>query len=124
MAVGRHTVDRSLNEFFQPLTDIRYIGALLYLGILSTMITTLLSSFALSRIEASKMSVFSNFSTLVSMAAGALFLNEQLRYYHIIGSLMIILGVLGTNFLGNKRGTIDTRKQMVRAESVPQKNEV
>ncbi|MEC0093553.1 DMT family transporter [Paenibacillus macquariensis] len=119
MAVGRHSIDGSLNEFFQPLADIRYIGALLYLGILSTMVTTLLSSFALSRIEASKMSVFSNFCTLVSMAAGALFLNEQLRYYHVIGAVMIILGVLGTNFLGNKRGTIDSTKPTMSAEIVP-----
>jgi drug/metabolite transporter (DMT)-like permease len=102
MAVGRHTTAGTLHEFFQPLTDISYIGALLYLGILSTMVTTLLSSFALSRIEASKMSVFSNFSTLVSMVAGVIFLNEQLQYYHVVGAIMIILGVLGTNFLGNE----------------------
>jgi drug/metabolite transporter (DMT)-like permease len=53
----------------------------------------------LSKIEASKMSVFGNLATLISMIAGVIFLQEQLEYYHIIGAIMIIAGILGTNLL-------------------------
>lgn len=49
------------------------------------------------------MSVFTNLSTIVSIAAGAVFLGEQITVYHWIGSFLIIAGVIGTNLLGRKR---------------------
>ncbi|KNF07049.1 hypothetical protein CLPU_28c00010 [Gottschalkia purinilytica] len=33
------------------------------------------------------------------MIAGVVFLKERLYYYHIIGSILIIGGIIGTNFL-------------------------
>jgi drug/metabolite transporter (DMT)-like permease len=53
--------------------------------------------------EASRMSVFANLSTIVSMTAGALFLGEEVTVYHLIGSVLIIAGVIGTNTLGRKK---------------------
>ena len=49
------------------------------------------------------MSVFANLGTVISIIAGVLILNEDIFYYHIIGSVLIISGVLGTNFLGRKK---------------------
>ena len=45
------------------------------------------------------MSVFSNLGTVISIVAGVIFLNEEIFYYHIIGSIFIVGGVIGTNFL-------------------------
>ncbi|MNI71557.1 EamA-like transporter family protein [compost metagenome] len=81
------------------------------------MFTTLLSSYALTHLEASKMSVFSNLSTLVSIAGGAWILHEPVSGYHIIGALLIIAGVLGTNSSGNVRG----RVKQVKADTSLQK---
>jgi len=39
---------------------------------------------------------------LITIIAGVLFLHEQIEYYHIIGAIMIVLGIVGTNFLGKK----------------------
>ncbi|WP_042164438.1 DMT family transporter [Paenibacillus gorillae] len=93
----RHTAEGTLQSFFQPFAQPSYVLALFYLGVVSSVGTTLLSSFALSRLEASKVSVFSNLSTLISIMAGALILNERITIYHVIGAIMIIVGVLGTN---------------------------
>ncbi|EHS59301.1 DMT family transporter [Paenibacillus sp. Aloe-11] len=101
-ALGYHAIDGSMSAYTAPLVKPDYWLALAYLGILSTLVTSLLSSFALKWIEASKMSVIGNLSTLISMLAGAYILQEQLAYYHIIGAIMIIAGVLGTNFGGRK----------------------
>ncbi|MDF2660933.1 MAG: protein of unknown function transrane [Paenibacillus sp.] len=49
------------------------------------------------------MSVFANLSTIVSMAAGAVFLGEEVAVYHGIGSVLIIAGVIGANRLGRKK---------------------
>jgi len=34
--------------------------------------------------------------------AGVLFLQEDFHLYHLIGGIMIIIGVIGTNYFGRK----------------------
>jgi len=97
-----HTAAGTLGQLFSPLASGTFIMAVLYLGILSTLVTALSSNYALSKIEASKVSVFSNLSTIVSIAAGAFLLGEDVSMYHIVGSALIIAGVIGTNLLGKK----------------------
>ena len=98
MAIIDHALKGTLNVYFKPFTNPLFVGSIVYLGILSSLITSLLVNYALSKIEASKMSVFSNLSTLITMLAGVIFLGETLQYFHIIGAMMIILGIIGTNF--------------------------
>lgn len=76
-----------------------YSCAILYLGILSSLGTSYLSNYALSKIDASRMSVFSNFAKLITILAGVIFLKEEFHLYHITGSIIIIIGVVGTNYL-------------------------
>lgn len=102
IAIVNHLVNGTLGSFFAPLQNYRFIISVVYLGVLSSLVTSFLSNYILSRIEASKMSVFMNLSTVISIIAGVVFLNEKIYYYHIIGSICIILGVLGTNFLGKR----------------------
>ncbi|WP_145153302.1 DMT family transporter [Paenibacillus xylanexedens] len=98
----RHASSGSMMDYIKPLGDSSYLGALAYLAILSTMISTLLASYALTHLEASQMSVFSNLSTLISIVGGAWILHEPVSGYHFIGALLIITGVLGTNMSGRK----------------------
>ncbi|MEW9096034.1 MAG: DMT family transporter [Clostridiaceae bacterium] len=99
MSVINHSLKGTLNLYFKPFTNPLFVVSIVYLGILSSLITSFLVNYALSKIEASKMSVFSNLSTLITMIAGVIFLGEKLQYFHIIGAIMIILGIIGTNFL-------------------------
>lgn len=103
LAIGKNAVDGTLTSYFLPFTSLKFVISILYLGVLSTLGTSLLTNYVLSKIEASKMSVFSNLGTVISIVAGVVFLNESIYYYHIIGSVLIVGGVLGTNFLGEKR---------------------
>ena len=68
IALIRHAFTGSIADYVQPLGNMSYLGALAYLAILSTMVSTLLSSYALTHLEASRVSVFSNLSTLISIA--------------------------------------------------------
>jgi drug/metabolite transporter (DMT)-like permease len=99
LSLIRHGMNGTINEYFHPLSDPIFLISILYLGVLSSLGTSWLSNYVLSKIEASKMSVFGNLATLISMIAGVIFLQEQLEYYHIIGAIMIIAGILGTNLL-------------------------
>lgn len=98
-----HVTAGTLDHFIEPLVSSSFIVSILYLGVMSSLLTALTSNYALSKIEASKMSVFSNLSTIVSIAAGALFLREEITMYSIIGSALIIAGVMGTIRFGGKR---------------------
>ncbi|SCW40110.1 Permease of the drug/metabolite transporter (DMT) superfamily [Paenibacillus tianmuensis] len=105
MSIINHATQGTLPELLEPIKDRSFVVAILYIGILSSLVSALLSNYVLSKIEASQMSVFVNVGTLVSILAGVVFLNEQLAYYHIIGAVFIIGGVLGVNYRGRKRQT-------------------
>lgn len=99
-AVVRHVANGDLSNLFLPLQNIEFVLSILYLGMLSYFVTSILSMYTLSKLEAAKTSVFSNLSTLISIFAGAIFHQESVQLYHGIGTLLIVAGVLGTTMLG------------------------
>lgn len=101
-SVTDHAASGTLHSIFEPLTSGTFIISVLYLGIFSSLLTALTANYALSKLEASKVGVFSNLSTVVSIVAGAAFLNEEVTIYALIGSIMIIAGVMGTNRAGRR----------------------
>ncbi|QWI74596.1 DMT family transporter [Bacillus mycoides] len=109
IAIIDHMNKGTITVYFKPFTNGTFLISILYLGLLSSLLTALLLNYSLSYIEAAKISVFSNLSTLITIIAGVVFLHEQIAYYHIVGTLMIVLGVIGTNFLG-KKGIIAKKK--------------
>ncbi len=100
LSVAEHLMHNTLGTYFSPFAHFEFVVAILYLGILSSLLTSLLSNYTLSKIAASKMSVFSNLSILITVIAGSVFLHENIEYYHLIGGSMIILGIIGINFWG------------------------
>ncbi|MGE6631999.1 DMT family transporter [Bacillus sp. NPDC077027] len=94
----QHSSNGTTSQFFMPFTDGSFIWAVLYLGIFSSLVTSFLSNYALSILEAAKMSSFTNLSAFITMAAGAIILHESIYAYHIFGALMIVVGVIGSNF--------------------------
>lgn len=98
ISIFNHMINKEMVFFFEPIKNKTFIVSVLYLGILSSIVAYFLINFALSKIEASKTSVFSNISTIVSIAAGVIFLKESFHSYHLVGSVLILLGVWGTNY--------------------------
>ncbi|TDF94756.1 DMT family transporter [Paenibacillus piri] len=98
-----HAASGTLDQLFAPLASGTFIVSILYLGVISSFVTALTANYVLSKIEASRMSVFSNLATVVSVAAGSIFLKEDITVYHIIGSILIIIGVMGTNYRGQNK---------------------
>jgi drug/metabolite transporter (DMT)-like permease len=90
-------VTGNIYNYFEPLKSKTFVISILYLGIISSIIAYFLTNFTLSKIQASKTSVFSNISTIVSIIAGVLILNESFHIYHFVGSILILTGVWGTN---------------------------
>ncbi|MGN9863615.1 DMT family transporter [Bacillus swezeyi] len=98
-----HLANGTLTGFFTPYTDPVFLLAILYLGVLSSLATSFLSNYALSKIEAAKISMFNHLATLVTILAGILWLEETLEWFHFIGSVMIITGIIGTTVIQSKK---------------------
>lgn len=109
IAIIRHMINGTISTFFLPFTNITYLISILYLGILSSLGTLLLTNYILSKMEASRMSVFSNLGTVISIVAGVVFLNENIFYFHIIGSILIIGGVIGTNYFKKEDDMVEDK---------------
>ena len=97
LALVSHLQAGTLTTFFEPLSNIRFVVAVLYLGVLSSLLTSYLINVAISNMKATQFSVFSNLGVVVSIIAGVIFLHESLFMYHLIGCILIIAGVIGTN---------------------------
>lgn len=98
-------MNQTIPQFFKPFLYGDFVIAIGYLGILSSLVTSyylIIPSLSIS--EASKMSVFSNIATFITILTGVIFLKEAFHLYHLIGGVSIIIGVIGTNYFGSKRG--------------------
>lgn len=84
-----------ISGFFEPL----YLYSILYLGILSSVVAFLLLNFANTHLPVAKTTVFSNITTVVSVLAGVVFLDEQISALVILGVAMIVTGVIGVQLL-------------------------
>lgn len=93
-----HLAEGRINDYFTPLMTPSFLIGVMFLGILSTLGTSLLSNFALTRLEASRMSIFNHLGTVISILAGVLILKETLEGFKFIGAVLIIIGVIGTNY--------------------------
>ena len=96
VALSIHAAQGNLSNFLQPLRQPEFIGAVLFLGVLSTFYTSFANNYALTKISASQVAVFSNLSPVFSVIGGALILHERLQAYHILGGLLVMAGIMAT----------------------------
>lgn len=99
LALSRHLIDGTIEAFVAPLQSVTYVSSILYLGVLSSLLTAMLSAYALRVIEAGTVGLFNNVSTVVTLLAGALLLNEPLEVYHLVGVTMIVTGTVAYTLL-------------------------
>lgn len=102
IALGTHLINGSITTYFEPFLNLKFVCAILYLGVLSSLLTSYFSNYALSKISAAQMSIFSNISTLITILAGIIVLQESFYWYHIVGSILIILGAFMANYFAQK----------------------
>ncbi len=83
--ISNNTMGNYVSNFFK--TDV--LANTLYCGILASFLCMFLLNYATTKISASAVSFVSNFTVIVSMLVGVIFLNESLFWYHIVGILLI-----------------------------------
>jgi len=96
----------SITSFFEPIQHASFILSVLYLGVIASILGFFLVNYNLKHLPAHVSSIFANVATLTSILVGVIFLNEVLYWYHIIGAMMIISGVIGVIFFRRKKNVI------------------
>jgi drug/metabolite transporter (DMT)-like permease len=94
------TKSTTLSNYIDPLTNMKVLIPVIYLGILSSVLAFFFVNYTLSKLPASQSAVFANLTTVVSILAGVFIRNEPFYWFQIVGAVLIIIGVWGTNYYG------------------------
>jgi drug/metabolite transporter (DMT)-like permease len=99
--VVQFAIQGRLGEYLVPWGNVKVLGPLFYLGFGSSFLAYFLVNYTLSHLPASQASVMANLTTVISIAAGVVLLNEAFLWYHALGAVLILLGVWGTNYFAS-----------------------
>lgn len=88
---------------FAPFQSFSFVVSVVYLGVIASIMGFFLVNYNLKHLPAHVSSIFANVATLTSILAGVIFLNEILYWYHMLGAVMIISGVMGVIFFRRKK---------------------
>ena len=87
-----------------PLSSPGFWISVLYLSAASSVGAFLLLNYAMNYISVSVASIFSNFTTVISVLAGIFIMHDSFTCAQIAGIIIITLSVLGVSY--RKRGTV------------------
>lgn len=99
LSIGQHILNPNMESILKPFTNIQYVTAILYLGVLSSLGTSFLTNYSYTKIEASRLGVFGNFVIVISIFGGVVILKERLMWQQVVGAILIFIGVVGTNIV-------------------------
>lgn len=89
-----------VSSYFVLMKNVKFLVATAYLGIPSLLLSASLMAYMTGKIEAVKATMFGNLATAISIVAGVVVLREPLYWYHIVCTVMIIIGVIGVSASG------------------------
>lgn len=89
------------------LGDMKILGSLLYLGMISSVAAFCMLNYSVNHLTVAQATSYTNLATVVSMAAGAVFLSEPVGAGHLAGCALILTGV----YFSNKEGVKNALRQ-------------
>ncbi|MHA1519070.1 MAG: DMT family transporter [Promethearchaeota archaeon] len=75
-----------------------FIWSILFLAVFTTVGTSLLTIYSLKRLKAAEQGIFASLATVIAIFAGILFLDEIFQWYELVGSIIVIMGVVLMSF--------------------------
>lgn len=81
----------------KPLLNTNFWVPIIYLAILSSVGAFLMLNYAMTHLGVANASIFANITTVITILAGVLILNESFGLFQIIGSVIIVASAYGVN---------------------------
>ena len=78
-----------------PLTSLPFMGSMLYLSLFSSILAFLCLNYAATILPVGKSTAFCNVTTVLSVFAGVVFLQEPVSLISLVAAAVIIVGVIG-----------------------------
>ena len=101
--IVNHLYQNTITSYFEPYMHMGNLIGFVFLGIISSIIATVLSNYALGKIQVSHSSAFGGLTTVVTLLAGVILLGEKLYWYHYISIVLILVASAGMVLSLNKR---------------------
>lgn len=86
-------VGGDMGAYLAPLSDPVFLGAVVLLGVFSSVGANMLINYAAGILPVVKLSSFGSLTTLCSMFAGIVFLREPVTGVILLGSVLILIGI-------------------------------
>lgn len=102
IAFSQSLLNGTLNTHFSGFSSFTAVMSLFYLSILSSICAFFMLNYMLGKLPAARSGVFANLTTVVSILAGIFIKNELVHWYQLVGGILIIIGVWGTNYFSEK----------------------
>ena len=80
-----------------PLMNTNFWISIFYLSALSSVGAFFMLNYAMTYLEVARTSIFANVTTIISILAGVIFLQESFGIFQLIGSVIILASVYGVN---------------------------
>lgn len=103
VSIYRHIVNHNIYSYFIPFTEKSFLLSILYLGILSSVVTSILLTYAVSKIEATRVGLFNNVTSVIAIISGSIFLGEKLFWYDFLGIALVLLSTIGFNLVKKEK---------------------
>ena len=118
-AVVEHAAAGTFREFIiLPFTNHDFLISLLYLSVACSVIATMLRNYSISEIGATRTASFAVLTTVVSVVAGVVFLNEPFSFAQGVATVLVLAGVYGANHIPKKAVPLNSPAF---CESLPEK---
>jgi len=98
--------------FFAPLTNPAFLLPVVFLAGLSSVGAFLMINYAMTYLDVSRIAIFGNITTVISILVGVIILKESFGVYQLLGSIIIIASVYVVN-----RPALAARKRLMKRAS-------
>jgi drug/metabolite transporter (DMT)-like permease len=102
ISLGQSMMNKTIGDYLKPVTQPDALIAIIYLGILSSVFAFFVMNYMLSKTQPSQTATYVNLTTVIAILGGVLFRGEHFAWYQAVGAIMIIFGVWGAMWFGQR----------------------
>ena len=94
--------NQGFSGYILAFSNTKVLLCMMYLGCIASVIGFFGNTYTVSHLDIASASAFSNLTTVVSVLIGIFVMAEPFSLMQIIGAIVIIIGVFGVNYYGNR----------------------
>ncbi len=107
--VVRHLIAGDILRYFEPYFNVDNLIGFFVLAVMSTIVATAMNNYALAHAQPSVLAAFGGVATLTTVTVSVC-TGEPLMPYHLMGLVMIVVGMIGVGVINIRRERLKQSK--------------